>query len=190
MRYPGEWKFAGGVVDADETPLQAAMRELEEEFQVPTALTEAGGFFFFSGRFLVDSMGFQGIWDFGGCFGVLAMTFLERTSWNSTLLAAWGCHGMRLAHTCLANNPPWGNILIGTEKSFLTRRWYIWSADFDHIFGYVRGGPSIHQKFSRPASTTIDPLHMFEVIPTYFAQCPLESSLQYWLVARFAIVAT
>lgn len=41
MRYPGEWKFAGGVVDADETPLQAAMRELEEEFQVPTALTEA-----------------------------------------------------------------------------------------------------------------------------------------------------
>ena len=42
MRYPGEWKFAGGVVDADETPLQAALRELEEEFQVPTALTEAG----------------------------------------------------------------------------------------------------------------------------------------------------
>eukprot|EP00435_Cladocopium_sp_Y103_P064316 s689_g26.t1 len=41
MRYPGEWKFAGGVVDADETPLQAAMRELEEEFQVPIALTEA-----------------------------------------------------------------------------------------------------------------------------------------------------
>lgn len=53
MRYPGEWKFAGGVVDADETPLQAAMRELEEEFQVPTALTEAGCFFFrkISGRF-------------------------------------------------------------------------------------------------------------------------------------------
>ena len=42
MRYPGEWKFAGGVVDMDETPLQAAMRELEEEFQVQVALTEAG----------------------------------------------------------------------------------------------------------------------------------------------------
>ena len=40
MRYPGEWKFAGGVVDADETPVQAAMRELEEEFQVKVALTE------------------------------------------------------------------------------------------------------------------------------------------------------
>lgn len=40
MRYPGEWKFAGGVVDADETPVQAAMRELEEEFQVKAALTE------------------------------------------------------------------------------------------------------------------------------------------------------
>lgn len=33
MRYPGEWKFAGGVVDHGETPRQAAMRELEEEFQ-------------------------------------------------------------------------------------------------------------------------------------------------------------
>lgn len=41
MRYPGEWKFAGGVVDGDETPVQAAMRELEEEFQVKVALTEA-----------------------------------------------------------------------------------------------------------------------------------------------------
>lgn len=40
MRYPGEWKFAGGVVDADETPVQAAMRELEEEFQVKVVLTE------------------------------------------------------------------------------------------------------------------------------------------------------
>ncbi|CAE7167733.1 KIF13B [Symbiodinium necroappetens] len=41
MRYPGEWKFAGGVVDADETPEEAARRELEEEFQVPVALTKA-----------------------------------------------------------------------------------------------------------------------------------------------------
>ncbi|CAK9068800.1 unnamed protein product [Durusdinium trenchii] len=41
MRYPGEWKFAGGVVDHGETPRQAAMRELEEEFQVKVALTEA-----------------------------------------------------------------------------------------------------------------------------------------------------
>ncbi|CAJ1341521.1 unnamed protein product [Effrenium voratum] len=41
MRYPGEWKFAGGVVDPGETPQQAAMRELEEEFQITVALTEA-----------------------------------------------------------------------------------------------------------------------------------------------------
>lgn len=34
MRYPGEWKFAGGTMDADETPEQAARRELEEEFLV------------------------------------------------------------------------------------------------------------------------------------------------------------
>ena len=78
MRYPGEWKFAGGVVDADETPLQAAMRELEEEFQVPTALTEAGWIFrkilVGAYRILRDShgipMGFLRIlwvlWDFSG----------------------------------------------------------------------------------------------------------------------------
>ncbi|CAE8609603.1 unnamed protein product [Polarella glacialis] len=34
MRYPGEWKFAGGTVDPGETPEQAARRELEEEFQL------------------------------------------------------------------------------------------------------------------------------------------------------------
>ena len=34
MRYAGEWKFAGGVVDPGETPQQAAVRELGEEFQV------------------------------------------------------------------------------------------------------------------------------------------------------------
>mmetsp|Transcript_63311 Transcript_63311/g.181638 ORF Transcript_63311/g.181638 Transcript_63311/m.181638 type:complete len:346 (-) Transcript_63311:109-1146(-) len=34
MRYPGEWKFAGGAVEPGETPVEAAKRELEEEFQV------------------------------------------------------------------------------------------------------------------------------------------------------------
>jgi len=31
MRYPGEWKFAGGGLDPNETPLEAVRRELEEE---------------------------------------------------------------------------------------------------------------------------------------------------------------
>jgi len=34
MRYAGEWKFAGGVLDGGETPMQAAIRELQEEFLV------------------------------------------------------------------------------------------------------------------------------------------------------------
>lgn len=34
MRYPGEWKFAGGVVEPGETPEEAARRELEEEFHI------------------------------------------------------------------------------------------------------------------------------------------------------------
>eukprot|EP00443_Scrippsiella_acuminata_P129399 CAMPEP_0115749058 /NCGR_PEP_ID=MMETSP0272-20121206/93990_1 /TAXON_ID=71861 /ORGANISM="Scrippsiella trochoidea, Strain CCMP3099" /LENGTH=166 /DNA_ID=CAMNT_0003194085 /DNA_START=1 /DNA_END=497 /DNA_ORIENTATION=- len=34
MRYPGEWKFAGGALDTGETPEEAARRELEEEFMV------------------------------------------------------------------------------------------------------------------------------------------------------------
>lgn len=34
MRYPGEWKFAGGIVEPGETPEAAARRELEEEFQI------------------------------------------------------------------------------------------------------------------------------------------------------------
>ncbi len=32
MRYAGEWKFAGGAVDTDESLLDAAKRELQEEF--------------------------------------------------------------------------------------------------------------------------------------------------------------
>jgi len=34
MRYAGEWTFAGGTVDPGETPEQAAIRELKEEFHV------------------------------------------------------------------------------------------------------------------------------------------------------------
>lgn len=34
MRYPGEWKFAGGLIEPGETPEDAARRELEEEFQI------------------------------------------------------------------------------------------------------------------------------------------------------------
>lgn len=34
MRYPGEWKFAGGSVDPGEMPKQAARRELEEQFNL------------------------------------------------------------------------------------------------------------------------------------------------------------
>lgn len=103
MRYPGEWKFAGGVVDADETPLQAAMRELEEEFQVPTALTEAGWIFrrilVGAYRILRDShgipMGFLRI-----LWGLMGFFWVERTRWNthwkgyviiSTLFATLGC---------------------------------------------------------------------------------------------------
>lgn len=39
MRYPGEWKYAGGTVDPGETVEVAARRELEEEFdlQLPSA---------------------------------------------------------------------------------------------------------------------------------------------------------
>eukprot|EP01052_Picozoa_sp_SAG31_P010665 SAG31_NODE_590_length_13794_cov_22.123695_4_plen_132_part_00 len=34
MRYPGEMKFAGGSVDAGESLVQAASRELAEEFMI------------------------------------------------------------------------------------------------------------------------------------------------------------
>jgi len=34
MRYPGEWKFAGGVLEPGESPEEAAVRELQEEFMV------------------------------------------------------------------------------------------------------------------------------------------------------------
>ena len=35
MRYAGEWKLAGGNVDAGETITEAAARELQEEFLEP-----------------------------------------------------------------------------------------------------------------------------------------------------------
>ena len=35
MRYAGEWKLAGGNVDAGETIAHAAARELQEEFLEP-----------------------------------------------------------------------------------------------------------------------------------------------------------
>ena len=35
MRYAGEWKLAGGTVDAGETIAQASARELQEEFLEP-----------------------------------------------------------------------------------------------------------------------------------------------------------
>jgi 8-oxo-dGTP pyrophosphatase MutT (NUDIX family) len=38
MRYAGEWKFAGGNVDANETVAECAKRELEEEFLRPVGL--------------------------------------------------------------------------------------------------------------------------------------------------------
>eukprot|EP00041_Stephanoeca_diplocostata_P020837 m.474520 g.474520 ORF g.474520 m.474520 type:complete len:381 (-) comp21676_c0_seq2:785-1927(-) len=34
MRYPGEWKYAGGGIEEGESPRMAAIRELEEEFDV------------------------------------------------------------------------------------------------------------------------------------------------------------
>ena len=46
MRYPGEYKFAGGGVDGSETLLGAARRELEEEFR--TAVPESASLFLFN----------------------------------------------------------------------------------------------------------------------------------------------
>jgi len=40
MRYPGEWKLAGGSVDEDESVSDAAKRELREEFMLNTSPDE------------------------------------------------------------------------------------------------------------------------------------------------------
>lgn len=42
MRYPGEFKFAGGAIDAGETPLQCAKREFEEEMLRPCGISMPG----------------------------------------------------------------------------------------------------------------------------------------------------
>lgn len=48
MRYPGEWKFPGGVVDACDASLEAtALRELQEEFLgIPATQANARMYFF------------------------------------------------------------------------------------------------------------------------------------------------
>jgi len=43
MRYPGEWKLAGGGIEAGETLEQTALRELQEEYLVSDAEVSGGG---------------------------------------------------------------------------------------------------------------------------------------------------